>query len=260
MQQLYVGALDGRLIALDAATGKEAWSVQTTDTSKPYTITGAPRVIKDKVLIGNGGGEYGVRGYITAYDAETGDQAWRWYSVPGDPANGDEQPELTEARKTWNGEFWKLGGGGTLWDGMAYDPELDIPVALKVLKPQYAGDEAFGHGGQLLAIAQAHRHRSRDRPLPRTRRSIDRHDQARRQVFIEAVIMDQPAVALAILRGLADDKHLSKLCAAARGIPTAPWKIYRRGAPVEPSAPWPWPILLWLAAGQRVSFQPWNPT
>jgi PQQ-dependent dehydrogenase (methanol/ethanol family) len=82
-------------------------------------------VVKGKVIIGNGGAEYRVRGYITAYDAETGEQAWRWYSVPGDPANGDEQPELAEARKTWNGEFWKLGGGGTLWDGMAYDPDLD---------------------------------------------------------------------------------------------------------------------------------------
>ena len=124
--KIYVGVLDGRLIALDAKTGKVVWEKQTTDTSLPYTITGVPRIVKGKVIIGNGGAEYRVRGYVTAYDAETGEQAWRWYSVPGDPANGDEQPELAEARKTWNGEFWKLGGGGTLWDGMAYDPELDI--------------------------------------------------------------------------------------------------------------------------------------
>jgi quinohemoprotein ethanol dehydrogenase len=124
--KIYVGVLDGRLIALDGKTGKVVWEKQTTDTSLPYTITGVPRIVKGKVIIGNGGAEYRVRGYITAYDAETGEQAWRWYSVPGDPANGDEQPELAEARKTWNGEFWKLGGGGTLWDGMAYDPELDI--------------------------------------------------------------------------------------------------------------------------------------
>ncbi len=123
--KIYVGVLDGRLIALDGKTGKVVWEKQTTDTSLPYTITGVPRVVKGKVIIGNGGAEYRVRGYITAYDAETGEQAWRWYSVPGDPANGDEQPELVEARKTWNGEFWKLGGGGTLWDGMAYDPDLD---------------------------------------------------------------------------------------------------------------------------------------
>ena len=124
--KIYVGVLDGRLIALDGKTGKVVWEKQTTDTSLPYTITGVPRIVKGKVIIGNGGAEYRVRGYVTAYDAETGEQAWRWYSVPGDPANGDEQPELTEARKTWNGEFWKLGGGGTLWDGMAYDPELDM--------------------------------------------------------------------------------------------------------------------------------------
>jgi quinohemoprotein ethanol dehydrogenase len=124
--KIYLGALDGRLIALDGKTGKVVWEKQTTDTTLPYTITGVPRIVKGKVIIGNGGAEYRVRGYVTAYDAETGEQAWRWYSVPGDPANGDEQPELTEARKTWNGEFWKLGGGGTLWDGMAYDPELDM--------------------------------------------------------------------------------------------------------------------------------------
>ncbi len=123
--KIYLGALDGRLIALNGKTGAVVWEKQTTDTSLPYTITGVPRIVKGKVIIGNGGAEYRVRGYVTAYDAETGEQAWRWYSVPGDPANPDEQPELATARKTWNGEFWKLGGGGTLWDGMAYDPELD---------------------------------------------------------------------------------------------------------------------------------------
>ena len=76
--KVYVGAIDGRLIALDAGTGQVAWEVQTTDKAKQYTITGAPRVVKDKVIIGNGGAEYGVRGYITAYDAATGAQAWRF--------------------------------------------------------------------------------------------------------------------------------------------------------------------------------------
>ena len=84
--KVYLGALDGRLIALDSKTGKEVWSVQTTDTSLPYTITGAPRIVKGKVIIGNGGAEYRVRGYVTAYDAETGKQAWRWWAVPGDPS------------------------------------------------------------------------------------------------------------------------------------------------------------------------------
>ncbi len=102
------------------------WSKQTTDTNLPYTITGVPRIVKGKVIIGNGGAEYRVRGYVTAYDAETGAQAWRWYTVPGDPAKRFETARTRRRpRKTWNGEWWKLGGGGTVWDGMAYDPELD---------------------------------------------------------------------------------------------------------------------------------------
>lgn len=124
---VYVGVLDGRLVALDAATGTVVWEKQTTDPSKPYTITGAPRVIEDKVIIGNGGSEYGVRGYITAYDAATGEQVWRFYTVPGNPDEPFENPELEAAAKTWTGEWWKVGGGGgTAWDSMAYDPELHL--------------------------------------------------------------------------------------------------------------------------------------
>ena len=123
---VYVGSIDGRLISLDAETGKVNWDVQTTDTEIPYTITGAPRVVKDLVIIGNGGGEYGVRGYITAYHAASGEQAWRFYTVPGDPSLPFEHEELAAAAKTWTGEWWKLGGGGTAWDAMAYDPELDL--------------------------------------------------------------------------------------------------------------------------------------
>jgi quinohemoprotein ethanol dehydrogenase len=123
---IYFGALDGRLIALDGKTGKQLWSVQTTDTTLPYTITGVPRIIKGKVIIGNGGAEYRVRGYVSAYDADTGKQLWRWWTVPGDPTKPYEQPELVGAAKTWMGDaYWKIGGGGTVWDGMAYDPELD---------------------------------------------------------------------------------------------------------------------------------------
>jgi quinohemoprotein ethanol dehydrogenase len=123
---VYVGALDGRLIALDGATGARVWEVQTTDRELPYTITGAPRVVNDKVIIGNGGAEFGVRGYITAYDAETGEQAWRFYTVPGNPEMPFEHSELEEAAQTWTGEWWKLGGGGTAWDSMAYDPDLNL--------------------------------------------------------------------------------------------------------------------------------------
>ncbi len=124
--RVYVGLLDGRLVALDAETGSVAWSVQTTPPGSDYSITGAPRVVKGKVLIGNGGGEYGVRGYLTAYDAETGKQAWRWFVVPGDPSLGVEDPSMERAVRTWTGEWWKYGGGGTPWDGIAYDPEADL--------------------------------------------------------------------------------------------------------------------------------------
>ncbi len=125
--KLYLGTLDGRLVALDRETGEEAWSTVTVDQSKPYTITGAPRVIDGKVIIGNSGAEFGVRGYVTAYDAESGEQLWRFYTIPGAPGEDGDEPEyLKKARATWNGEFWKLGGGGTVWDAMAYDPELDL--------------------------------------------------------------------------------------------------------------------------------------
>ncbi len=125
--KIIFGALDGRLIALDGKTGKEVWSTQTTDTALPYTITGAPRIVKGKVIIGQGGAEYRVRGYASAYDAETGKFLWRWWTVPGDPSKPYEQPELAEAAKTWKGDnYWKIGGGGTPWDGFVHDPDLDI--------------------------------------------------------------------------------------------------------------------------------------
>jgi PQQ-dependent dehydrogenase (methanol/ethanol family) len=125
--RVFVGALDGRLIALDAKTGAPLWQVQTTDPALPYTITGAPRVVKGKVVIGNGGADIGVRGYVSAYDARTGALAWRFYTVPGDPAQLPESPALARALETWQGgEWWKVGGGGTVWDSLAFDPELDL--------------------------------------------------------------------------------------------------------------------------------------
>jgi len=124
--KVYVGTLDGRLIALDAATGQPVWETLTIDPKSRYTITGAPRVVKGKVLIGNGGAEFGVRGYISAFDADTGRLIWRFYTVPGDPSHPFESPILEKAAKTWSGEWWKNGGGGTVWDGMAYDPQLDL--------------------------------------------------------------------------------------------------------------------------------------
>jgi PQQ-dependent dehydrogenase (methanol/ethanol family) len=125
--RVYLGALDGRLLALDARTGAPVWEVQTTDPALPYTITGAPRVVKGKVVIGNAGADIGVRGYVSAYDAETGALAWRFYTVPGDPALPVESPALARALPTWKGgAWWKFGGGGTVWDSLAYDPELDL--------------------------------------------------------------------------------------------------------------------------------------
>ena len=124
--KVFVGTLDGRLIALDAATGKPAWSTLTIDPRYRYTITGAPRVVKGRVIIGNGGAEVSTRGYVSAYDAETGKMDWRFYIVPGDPSKPLENPALEKAAKTWTGEWWKYGGGGNAWDSMAYDPDLDL--------------------------------------------------------------------------------------------------------------------------------------
>jgi quinohemoprotein ethanol dehydrogenase len=124
--KIFVATFDGRLVALDARTGMPVWTVMTVDSSKPYTITQAPRVIKGRVVIGNSGSEYGVRGYISAYDAETGNLAWRFYTVPGDPAQPVENPILAEAAKTWAGEWWKIGGGGAVWESISYDPDLNL--------------------------------------------------------------------------------------------------------------------------------------
>jgi len=129
--RVYVGSLDGRLIALDAKDGSVAWSVRTTDAVKPYTITGAPRVVKGRVIIGNSGAEYGVRGYISAYDAESGELDWRFYTTPsadGKPEGAASDSTLAMTYPTWSkGGVWReTGGGGTVWDAMAYDPELDL--------------------------------------------------------------------------------------------------------------------------------------
>ena len=129
--KVFVGTIDGRLIALDRKTGTEMWSTLTVDPAKPYTITGAPRVVKDMVLIGNGGAEFGVRGYVTAYEADTGKERWRFYTAPNptkakDGAASDEI-FATKANATWSdtGEWQTSGGGGTVWDAIVYDKDLD---------------------------------------------------------------------------------------------------------------------------------------
>ena len=124
--KIYIGAGDGRLIAVDAKTGKEVWSTMTVEPGSFYYITGAPRAFNGKVIIGNGGTEMGpARGYVTAYNAETGEQAWRFYIVPGNPADGFEDNAMRMAAATWNGEWWKHGGGGNAWNAITYDPEFN---------------------------------------------------------------------------------------------------------------------------------------
>ncbi len=125
--KVYASLINGRLVALDAATGKLVWSTQTTEPTSDMTITSAVRIVKGKVIVGTAGAEFGVRGYFGAYDAETGKQAWRFYTVPGDPKKGYESDALKDAAKTWIGTDWsKIPGGGTVWDAMAYDAEADL--------------------------------------------------------------------------------------------------------------------------------------
>jgi PQQ-dependent dehydrogenase (methanol/ethanol family) len=125
---VYAASLDGRLRALDRESGEVAWEVDTRlNDVDSYTITGAPRVVNGKVIIGNGGAEMAVRGYVTAYDAETGELLWRFFTVPGDPAEGFEDATQEWIASTWTGEWWKNGkGGGTAWDAFAYDPETNL--------------------------------------------------------------------------------------------------------------------------------------
>ena len=124
--RVYVATFDARLIAIDATSGEKVWEVDTTDpnTLSPFNITAAPRVASGKVFIGQSSSEFGIRGYVTAYDAETGEQVWRFFLVPGDPSKPFEHPEMEMAAKTWSGTWWKFGGGGTVWNSIVYDPDF----------------------------------------------------------------------------------------------------------------------------------------
>ncbi len=125
-ETLFVGLLDGRLVALNRTDGSLLWSVQTTPPGSDYSITGAPRVIGDAVIIGNAGAEYGVRGYVTAYHVDSGDELWRTHTVPGNPADGFESEAMRAAAETWTGEWWVAGGGGTVWDAIVTDPDAGL--------------------------------------------------------------------------------------------------------------------------------------
>lgn len=124
--KVVVATFDGRLVALNAADGSEIWDVQTTDREQSYTITGAPRIGKNLVFIGNGGAELGVRGYVSAYDLDSGKMVWRFYTVPGNPDDGFESDVMAMAAETWTGKWWEWGGGGTVWDSIVYDAALDL--------------------------------------------------------------------------------------------------------------------------------------
>ena len=123
--KVYVATLDGDLVALNQRDGSLAWKKQVVPDRENYTITGAPRVAKGKVFIGSGGAEYRARGFIAAYDWATGNEVWRFHTVPGNPADGFENDAMERAAETWSGEWWKLGGGGTVWDSITYDAVND---------------------------------------------------------------------------------------------------------------------------------------
>ena len=151
--KVFIGTIDARLIAVDAATGEMLWETQSADPSKRYSITGAPRVVKGRVLIGQGGAEYSMRGYVSAYDPDSGELAWRWYTVPAGPDGPFENPQMEMAAATWGGDWWENGGGGgTVWDGITYDPQLDLlfigvgnggPWPAEIRDPGGDGDHLF---------------------------------------------------------------------------------------------------------------------
>ncbi len=127
--KIIFGTLDGRLIALDAKTGKPVWSTKSTPDERRYSITGAPRIANGRIFIGSAGGEFDARGYIDAYDAETGKLLWRFWTIPGDPARGFENKTMEMAAATWKTPgWWKAGGGGTVWDAITYDPVTDLVI------------------------------------------------------------------------------------------------------------------------------------
>ncbi len=115
-QTLYMGTLDAHLVAIDARSGKPLWNVSVGDPKSGYSITMAPLVVKDKIIVGMGGGEYGIRGFIAAYDAASGKEAWRFNTIPGPGEPGHE---------TWNEEDWRTGGASA-WVTGSYDPALNL--------------------------------------------------------------------------------------------------------------------------------------
>jgi quinohemoprotein ethanol dehydrogenase len=163
--RIYVGTTDGRLIAIDAHDGQRVWSTLTVDPDNEMTITGPPRAFNGKVLIGNAGSEFGAnRGYVTAYDAETVQQVWRFYIVPGNPANGFEDDAMKMAAATWTGEWWKVGGGGQAWNALTYDPSSTASTSAREWWPVESQDPQPGRRRQPVPVLDR-RARCRHRPL-----------------------------------------------------------------------------------------------
>lgn len=157
--RLFLGTIDGRLIALDAGTGKEIWSVQTLDKAGNGTITGVPRVVKDLVIIGFGGAEFGARGYVSAYHADSGKLAWRFYTTPnpeGKPDNAASDSIMATAYASWSktrkpDDWHESGGGGTVWDAIVYDAELDqLYLGVGNGNPWNHGIRSNGEGDNLF--------------------------------------------------------------------------------------------------------------
>lgn len=150
--RIYIGTHDGRLISVDGKSGDPLWTVLTTQPGDSRIITGPPLVFNGKVMIGHGVADFGpIRGYVTAYDAETGRKLWRFFTVPGNPQRGFENDAMKAAARTWSGDWWKNGGGGAVWNAMTYDTELDriyigtsngFPVIAKQRSPS-GGDNLY---------------------------------------------------------------------------------------------------------------------
>jgi quinohemoprotein ethanol dehydrogenase len=153
--KIFSAALDGRLFALDAQTGRMLWSTETTDPKSGQTITGAPRVFNGKVIIGQAGADFGMRGYVTAYDQATGKQLWRFYVVPASPEANKGDPAMEAAAKTWSSDFWmKTGGGGGPWDSITFDAELNrIYVGTANASPYDADARSPGGGDNLYTAS-----------------------------------------------------------------------------------------------------------
>ena len=151
------GTLDGRLVAVDAKKGSKVWETRTTDIKDDMSITGAPRIGNGLVFIGQGGGEYFQRGYLSAYDADTGKFRWKFYVVPGDPSKGPDHAAsdsvMPMAAKTWSGEWWKTGGGGSPWDGIVYDPQTDSVIFGTGNGAPWPAEDRSPGGGDNLFIA-----------------------------------------------------------------------------------------------------------